>query len=93
MSKKRFAPLPSTSIEEDRSALSIKGLLGDFQLLIILFIGFRLMLLIVYQPILTQGVERGVGAGGDQTYYFDLAAMSGQGLLPFRRTATSRRSG
>jgi hypothetical protein len=84
MSKKRSATLPDTFVETDRSALLLKGLLRDFQLLIILFIAFRLMLLIVYQPIVTQGIERGLGAGGDQTYYFDLAALSGQGLLPFR---------
>lgn len=32
-------------------SLNLYGLLGDFRLLVILFIGFRLMLLIVYQPL------------------------------------------
>jgi len=70
--------------QADQRPLTVAGLLGDFRLLVILFISFRLMLLMVYQPILIQGVERGIGAGGDQSYYFDLAALSRQGLLPFR---------
>jgi hypothetical protein len=42
------------------------------------------MMLMVYQPIIVEGVERGVGAGGDLAYHYDLAALSRQGLLPFR---------
>ena len=42
------------------------------------------MLLMVYQPIFTQGIERGMTAGGDFFYYFQLGALSSQGLLPFR---------
>jgi hypothetical protein len=64
--------------------VTISGLLGDFRLLLFLFISFRLMLLMVYQPIIVQGVERGVGAGGDRAYHFELAALSDEGLLPFR---------
>lgn len=76
-------PVPSPANIETKT-LSIAGLLGDFRLLLILFVSFRLMLMMVYQPIVVQGVERGMGAGGDQTYYFELAALSNQGLLPFR---------
>ncbi|MCC6612188.1 MAG: hypothetical protein IT320_01860 [Anaerolineae bacterium] len=60
------------------------GLLGDFRLLLILFVGFRLMMLMVYQPLLLEGIERGVSAGGDFGTYFNLGALTGQGLLPFR---------
>ncbi|MCL4250427.1 MAG: DUF2029 domain-containing protein [Anaerolineae bacterium] len=60
------------------------GLLGDFRLLLILFVAFRLMLLMTYQPLLIDGVERGVSAGGDFGTYFNLASLSGQGWLPFR---------
>jgi hypothetical protein len=68
----------------DTKTLSIGGLLGDFRLLLILFISFRLMLMMVYQPVVVQGIERGVGAGGDQIYAFELASLSSRGLLPFR---------
>lgn len=60
------------------------GLLGDFRLLLILFVSFRLLLVIVYQPLILQGTERGLSAGGDFQYYFQLGALSERGLLPFR---------
>ncbi len=60
------------------------ALLRDFRLLVFLFVGFRLMLLIVYQPILLKETERGVSAGGDLSYYYALGALSDGGLLPFR---------
>ena len=60
------------------------SLLRDFRLLVYLFVAFRLTMLIVYQPMLIDGVERGVSAGGDLTYYQALGAFSDQGLLPFR---------
>lgn len=63
---------------------TLTGLLGDFRLLLILFVSFRLMLLMVYQPIVVQGTERGVGAGGDRLYHFALAELSKDGKLPFR---------
>ena len=44
------------------------SLLRDFRLLVYLFVAFRLTMLIVYQPMLIDGVERGVSAGGDLTY-------------------------
>jgi hypothetical protein len=64
--------------------LRLHALLGDFRLLLTLFLSFRLMLLLVYQPLLIDGVERGVSAGGDFLYYYQLGALSGRGLLPFR---------
>ncbi len=84
MARTTTTPPTSTSAHQDTKSLSISGLLGDFRLLLILFISFRLMLMMVYQPVVVQGIERGVGAGGDQTYHFELASLSDQGLLPFR---------
>ncbi len=78
MAKSTAAPAVSPS------PVTIAGLLGDFRLLLILFVTFRVMMMMVYQPIIVQGVERGVGAGGDLAYHFELAALSRQGLLPFR---------
>lgn len=60
------------------------SLLRDFRLLVYLFVAFRLTLLIVYQPILIDGTERGISAGGDLSYYQALGAFSDQGYLPFR---------
>jgi hypothetical protein len=64
--------------------LSASTLLADFRLLLMLFIFFRLLLLMTYQPLLVNGVERGITAGGDFLYYFQLGGLSGQGYLPFR---------
>jgi hypothetical protein len=66
------------------SPLNASTLLADFRLLLILFIFFRLLLLMTYQPILVNGVERGVTAGGDFLYYYQLGSLSQQGFLPFR---------
>lgn len=65
-------------------SLTPSGLLGDFRLLVMLFVAFRLVLLIVYQPLVLSGVERGVTAGGDFATYFQLGVLTGSGLLPFR---------
>lgn len=64
--------------------LSIPGLLADFRLLVILFVAMRLMLLMVYQPLIIDGLERGMSAGGDFAHYFGLGALVKNGLLPFR---------
>lgn len=64
--------------------INLPVLFGDFRLLLILFISLRLMLLVVYQPILVGDVERGVSAGGDRQYHFALAELSADGLMPFR---------
>ncbi len=69
---------------QSTNSLQTSTLLNDFRLLLILFVTFRIMLLMVYQPIFTQGIERGLAAGGDFFYYFQLGSLSGQGLLPFR---------
>ncbi|MDX2159769.1 MAG: glycosyltransferase family 87 protein [bacterium] len=62
----------------------LKGLLADRRLLLILFFGLRLTLLIVYLPLFSAGMERGMSAGGDTFTYFQLAGFSADGLLPFR---------
>ncbi len=59
------------------------GLLGDFRLLVILFIAFRVMMLMVYQPLLIDDVERGVGAQGDRLYHYQLAELTKDGQYPF----------
>jgi hypothetical protein len=60
------------------------GLLADLRLLLTLFIAFRLMLLLVYQPLLIAGGERGAMAGGDFQTYYQLAALSDTVGLPLR---------
>jgi len=69
---------------KNSTVMTLTGLLGDFRLLVILFISFRLMLLMVYQPIVTDGVERGIGAGGDRQYHYALSALTDDGFYPFR---------
>ena len=69
---------------EDSGQHGEASLLRDFRLLLYLFIGFRLMMLVVYQPMIIDDVERGVTAGGDMRYYYALGAFSDEGLLPFR---------
>lgn len=68
-----------------RSARGGLGLLGDFRLLLILFVSFRLMLLIVYQPMLVgdEQVERGLGAQGDRLYHYELSALTADDQWPF----------
>lgn len=64
--------------------LTLRSLLDDFRLLLILFISFRFVLLIAYQPFFINGVERGVGVGGDRLYVWLLTSQYAEGLLPFR---------
>ncbi|GAB4508918.1 MAG: hypothetical protein OHK0046_02810 [Anaerolineae bacterium] len=67
-----------------RADVTLTGLLGDFRLLLILFVAFRLGLLMVYQPILLDdGQERGLNAGGDRQYHYALAELTDEGLWPF----------
>ena len=66
------------------NSLQLTALLGDFRLLVILFVAFRLLLLIVYQPILLDGGERGVAAGGDFQTYFQIASLSDTLGTPFQ---------
>jgi hypothetical protein len=59
----------------NKSPLTIPGLLGDFRLLVILFISFRFMLLIAYQPLLIEGTQRGITTGGDYYTYYQLTSL------------------
>ena len=59
-------------------------LLGDFRLLAILFVFFRLMMLISYEPFLLETGERGIGIGGDRQYHYALATLTDDDLYPFR---------
>lgn len=66
------------------SSLQIHTLLADFQLLLILFVSLRVLLLLIYQPFVLQGVERGIAAGGDFQTYFQIASLSDSVGLPLR---------
>jgi hypothetical protein len=68
-------------------------LLADFRLLLYLFIGFRLIMGIVYQPYTfdlyeKNGaptiVERGMSSFGDLRYYYYFAELTKTGSLPYR---------
>ena len=64
--------------------LSPTSLFGDFRLLLILFVGFRLLLLFAHEPILPDdGIERGVGVGGDRFYHYQLVQLTDEGDWPF----------
>lgn len=65
-------------------SLNLGQLLGDIRVLILLFVSFRLLLLLAYQPILTDAGEQGVGTSGDRLYHYQLASLSADGKLPFR---------
>jgi hypothetical protein len=67
-----------------RAETGLGGLLGDFRLLLMLFVFFRLMLMLVQMPLVVGGTERGVTVGGDYFYYFQLSSFVREGLLPFR---------
>jgi hypothetical protein len=74
-----MAKQPSSS-----GGLHLTALLADFGLLVMLFAGFRLILLMAYQPLLIGGVERGIAAGGDYLTYFQIASLSDSVGVPFR---------
>jgi len=57
-------------------------LLHDFRVLLYLFVGFRLMILVVFAPV--DGLSAGVTAFGDYPYYYDLAKLSDSNKLPYR---------
>ena len=67
-----------------QTPLQLNALLADFRLLLILFVSFRLLLLLIYQPFILQGVERGIAAGGDFQTYFQIASLSDKVGLPLR---------
>jgi hypothetical protein len=67
-------------------------LLGDFRLLVYLFVVFRLVMGLVYQPYTFDlyekdgtptTVERGMSSFGDLRYYYRLALLSQAGKLPY----------
>ncbi len=60
------------------------SLMEDWRVLLMTFIGLRVMLLMVYQPMTIQGIERGVSAGGDFQTYYHLASLSDSVGLPLR---------
>jgi len=66
------------------NTIRLTQLLGDLRILVILFVSFRLMLMMVYQPMLIDDVERGLGAQGDRLYHFQLASLTEDGDYPFR---------
>ena len=68
----------------DRDSLSTNQLLGDIRVLLLLFISFRLVMLLALQPVLSEAGESGIGVGGDRLYHFRLAALAEDDKLPFR---------
>ncbi|MBA3872454.1 MAG: DUF2029 domain-containing protein [Anaerolineae bacterium] len=67
-----------------QAPLQMHALLADFRLLLVLFISLRVLLLLIYQPFILQGVERGIAAGGDFQTYFQIASLSDKVGLPLR---------
>jgi hypothetical protein len=59
--------------------VQLTALLGDFRLLLILYVSFRLMLMMVYQPIIVNDVERGI-IRRRPLLPFPVMALSGQGV-------------
>lgn len=66
-----------------KNDLTPSVLFFDFRLLLILFVSFRALLLIAYQPFVIEGIERGITAGGDFQTYYQLAALSDSVGMPF----------
>lgn len=62
------------------SRFSLRGMPA----LALLYVSFRLVMFLAYQPILTEEGELGIGAGGDRLFHFELAALAADGKLPFR---------
>jgi hypothetical protein len=67
-----------------QAPLQLHALLADFRLLLVLFVSMRVLLLLIYQPFILQGVERGIAAGGDFQTYFQIASLSDKVGLPLR---------
>ncbi len=68
----------------NRQSVGEMPLLGDVKILLLLFISFRLAMLMSFQPLPTSDGESGIGTGGDRLYHFKLAALVEDGYLPFR---------
>lgn len=62
----------------------IAGSLGNMRVLVMLYLSFRFLMLLAYQPALTEHGEVGIGAGGDRLFHFRLAALADDGKYPFR---------
>lgn len=60
-----------------------RSLTRDFRLLVILFVMFRLITAIVYQPYIVNEVERGLTTWGDLRYHYDVARQSADGHYPY----------
>ena len=68
----------SSRIAGTRSSLT------DMRVLVLLYLSYRFMMLLAYQPILTDYGETGIGAGGDRQFHYRLADLADDGRLPFR---------
>ncbi|MFN8564461.1 MAG: hypothetical protein U0703_23225 [Anaerolineae bacterium] len=72
-------------MKQSTTSIQTSTLLNDFRLLLILFVTFRVMLPDdLPADLRPAGSSVGVTAGGDFMTYFQLGALSNQGLLPFR---------
>ena len=58
--------------------------LSNIGVLVMLYLSFRLLMLLAYQPVLAEHGEAGIGAGGDRLFHFRLAALADEGKFPFR---------
>jgi hypothetical protein len=78
----------------ERDTLSLTNLMTDFRLLVYLFVGFRLIMALVYQPYVfnlynekgeSTTVERGMSTFGDlRLHYYPYAQFSDDGIWPYR---------
>lgn len=73
----------TTASTSPKNSINLTGLLSDLRVLLLLFVSFRVMMIMVYQPLITDDVERGVGAQGDRLYHFQLSALTDEGDYPF----------
>lgn len=76
--------------------MSLPPLIGDVRLLVYLFVGFRLIMAMVYQPYVFEvyepddgeytptTLERGMSTFGDLRYYYQFAELVDAGKLPYR---------
>jgi hypothetical protein len=64
--------------------LTLNNLFADFQLLVILFVAFRVTLFFAYPSLLLTDGEYGIGRGGDRLYHYNLSSLADQELYPFR---------
>lgn len=68
----------NTSLAGTRSSL------GNMPVLLMLYLSFRIMMFLAYQPVLSEEGEVGIGAGGDRLFHFRLAALADEDQYPFR---------